>query len=196
VINDRPGSIAPDLPASLYPLVPPVCVKTAARAGADSSSSQYLAPTSRMAFALSIQSREPQSECQQELGLRHAPPVVQAAGGGGGGAAGDLIRARRVIRGPLRAGRWRRGVEAAAAEAEGRRRWRRGGGGGFGGGRGRPGSRNESSRFNLQVSAQMTNVLNHVNFGRYSGTLTSPFFNMPNSAGPARHIEFNFRFGF
>jgi len=44
---------------------------------------------------------------------------------------------------------------------------------------------NESSRFTLQLSAQVTNLLNHVNFGQYSGVLTSPFFGQSSNAGPA-----------
>lgn len=55
---------------------------------------------------------------------------------------------------------------------------------------------NESDRFNLQFSAQITNLFNHVNPGAFTGVLTSPFFNRSNRVSPARHIEFNFRFGF
>jgi hypothetical protein len=63
-----------------------------------------------------------------------------------------------------------------------------GGGPGFGGG--------ESSRYNLTISAQFTNILNRVNFNQYSGVLTSPFFNLPSSAAPARQIELQVRFNF
>ncbi len=62
------------------------------------------------------------------------------------------------------------------------------GGGMFGGG--------ESSRYNLTVSAQITNIFNRVNFNQYSGVLTSPFFSRPSSAGPARQIELQLRFSF
>jgi Carboxypeptidase regulatory-like domain len=58
------------------------------------------------------------------------------------------------------------------------------------------GNGNESNRFNLQFSAQITNLLNHVNPGPFTGVLTSPFFNRSNRVGPARSIEFNVRFGF
>jgi hypothetical protein len=69
-------------------------------------------------------------------------------------------------------------------------RMRGGGGpGGFGGG-------SESSRYTLQLSAQISNLFNRVNFGQYSGTLTSPYFGRSSSAGPARQIELNLRFGF
>jgi hypothetical protein len=54
----------------------------------------------------------------------------------------------------------------------------------------------EPARFSVQVSAQITNLLNRVNFGQYSGVLTSPFFGRSNYASPARHFEFNMRFGF
>jgi len=58
------------------------------------------------------------------------------------------------------------------------------------------GNGNESNRFNLHFSAQITNLFNHVNPGPFTGVLTSPFFNRSNRVGPARHIEFNLRFGF
>src|SRR5262245_41168159 len=54
----------------------------------------------------------------------------------------------------------------------------------------------ESNRFNLQFSAQITNLFNHVNPGPYTGVLTSPFFNRSNRVSPARSIEFNLRIGF
>ncbi|HEY6402493.1 MAG TPA: hypothetical protein VI479_13845, partial [Blastocatellia bacterium] len=55
---------------------------------------------------------------------------------------------------------------------------------------------NESDRFNLQFSAQIINLFNHVNPGAFSGVLTSPFFSRSNQVNAARHIEFNVRFGF
>ncbi len=64
------------------------------------------------------------------------------------------------------------------------------GGGMFGGG----GS--ESGRFNLQLSPQVTNLLNHVNYGQYSGVLSSPYFGKSNSAGGARQLEVGLRFSF
>jgi len=68
--------------------------------------------------------------------------------------------------------------------------------GGGSGARGAGGNVNEASRFNLQFSAQITNLLNHVNPGPFTGVLTSPFFNRSNRVSPARHIEFNLRFSF
>ncbi|MGH9938740.1 MAG: hypothetical protein ACREAM_21070, partial [Blastocatellia bacterium] len=56
---------------------------------------------------------------------------------------------------------------------------------------GQGGSGNESGRFNLRFSAQITNLFNHVNPGVFTGVLTSPFFNRSNRVNPARQIEFN-----
>jgi hypothetical protein len=63
---------------------------------------------------------------------------------------------------------------------------------------GRGGRRNEgeSSRYNFTLSAQVTNLFNRVNFGQYSGVLTSPFFGRANSAQPARQIELSVRLSF
>ncbi|MBI1760865.1 MAG: carboxypeptidase regulatory-like domain-containing protein [Acidobacteria bacterium] len=54
----------------------------------------------------------------------------------------------------------------------------------------------EAARFNITLGAQITNLFNHVNFGQYSGVLTSPFFGRANSASTARQFEFNLRFSF
>ena len=76
------------------------------------------------------------------------------------------------------------------------------GGGGFGGGPGggpgggMMGGGNESGRFNVQLSAQITNLLNHVNYGQYSGVLSSPYFGKSNSASGARQLEVGVRFSF
>ncbi len=63
-----------------------------------------------------------------------------------------------------------------------------GGQGGFGGG--------EGSRFNVTFTLSVSNLINHVNFGQYSGTLGTQFFGLPNSAAPARQMDFNVRFSF
>jgi len=94
---------------------------------------------------------------------------------------------------------------------------RGGGGGGGGGGRGGGGGvggrgvgggpgiimdgpgmfgGGESSRFNVTISAQISNLINRVNYDGYSGVLTSPFFGRSSSARPARQIELSVRFGF
>lgn len=55
---------------------------------------------------------------------------------------------------------------------------------------------NDSPLFNVHLVAQVTNLLNRVNFGQYSGVLTSPFFGRANSAAAARRVEFSVRLGF
>ncbi len=86
------------------------------------------------------------------------------------------------------------------------------GGGGGGGGRGGPGGPGmvmvggpggagpfggaEGSRYNITFSLNVTNLLNRVNFGQYSGTLGGPYFGIPSSAAAARQMEFNVRFSF
>ncbi|MFN6204569.1 MAG: carboxypeptidase regulatory-like domain-containing protein [Acidobacteriota bacterium] len=55
---------------------------------------------------------------------------------------------------------------------------------------------NESGRFNLTVSAQISNVLNRVNLGGFSGVLGSPYFMRSSSAGGARQFELGLRFSF
>ncbi len=72
-----------------------------------------------------------------------------------------------------------------------------GGGGPMGGGGGRGGGGiPEGSRFSLQVQVQVSNLLNKVNYGQYSGTLTSPFFLRSSSASAARQYEMSMRFSF
>lgn len=63
-------------------------------------------------------------------------------------------------------------------------------------GGGGPGGGGEGSRYNVTFTIGVTNLLNRVNFGQYSGTLGSAFFGLPSSSGPARQIDFNVRFGF
>ena len=82
----------------------------------------------------------------------------------------------------------------------------RGGGGRDGGGRGGGGMGGmmgggggggaEGARYSLQLQAQVTNILNKVNFGQYGGTLTSPYFGISNSSAPGRQIELSARFSF
>jgi hypothetical protein len=69
-----------------------------------------------------------------------------------------------------------------------------GGGGGRGGGGG--GGIPEGSRYSLQVQVQVSNLLNKVNYGQYSGTLTSPYFLRSSSASAARQYEMSMRFSF
>jgi hypothetical protein len=54
-------------------------------------------------------------------------------------------------------------------------------GGGGGGRGGMMGGGNTEHRFNLTVSAQIENILNHFNPGGYQGVITNPFFLQPTS---------------
>jgi hypothetical protein len=52
------------------------------------------------------------------------------------------------------------------------------------------------SALQAEIAADSFNVLNHVNFTSYIGTLTSPFYGRANSAYPARQIQLSFRLKF
>lgn len=98
--------------------------------------------------------------------------------------------------------------DSGAAQGGGGRGGGRGGGGGLRGGpggmmgpmggmmAGMGGGGPEGARYTVQLSANITNLFNHVNFGQYSGTLTSPYFGISNSASAARQFEMSLRFGF
>ncbi|MFM8394478.1 MAG: carboxypeptidase regulatory-like domain-containing protein [Acidobacteriota bacterium] len=64
------------------------------------------------------------------------------------------------------------------------------------GGGGPMGFGNENGRFNLTLSAQISNFLNRVNPGSFSGVLGSPYFMRSSSAGAARQFELGLRFSF
>lgn len=68
------------------------------------------------------------------------------------------------------------------------------GGGGLGGGRGGP--RGSSGGPELTLFVDVRNILNHTNFTRYSGVLSSPFFGEPVSARSPREIGLGVRFNF
>lgn len=63
-----------------------------------------------------------------------------------------------------------------------------------------------SRRYNLTLSVSARNLLNHTNFGQFTGNLTSPFFGTSNSLAGGfgaerspvnnRRIEFQLRFAF
>jgi len=48
----------------------------------------------------------------------------------------------------------------------------------------------------LTISVDVRNLLNHTNFTRYSGVLSSPFFGQPVSASSPREIDLGLRFDF
>jgi hypothetical protein len=52
----------------------------------------------------------------------------------------------------------------------------------------RPAPARGADLFRFEVYARTTNVLNLVNLQNFSGVLTSPFFGLPTSAGPARRV--------
>lgn len=64
------------------------------------------------------------------------------------------------------------------------------------GGGGPMGFGNENGRFNLTLSVQISNFLNRVNPGSFSGVLGSPYFMRSSSAGAARQFELGLRFSF
>ena len=73
----------------------------------------------------------------------------------------------------------------------------RGGGGGFGPGGGPGGGFSDSGhRYSLTVYAFGQNLFNHVNLGSINPVLTSPIFNLPETAGGARVITLGIRFNF
>jgi hypothetical protein len=77
----------------------------------------------------------------------------------------------------------------------------RGGGGGGprgGGGFGGPGGffGNDRSKYNLTLSINARNLLNHTNFSGFNSVLTSPVFGLPSRAQEGRRIEASLRFSF
>jgi hypothetical protein len=81
----------------------------------------------------------------------------------------------------------------------------RGGGirmrGGRGGGGGGPrmmmsSMEPDAGRYSVEMYVQAFNLLNRTNFTSYAGSLRSPYFGDPVSAGPARRIELGVQFGF
>ena len=54
----------------------------------------------------------------------------------------------------------------------------------------------EQKRFNVEIFTAVNNLTNAVNYGGYSGVLSSPAFGLPNSAQAARRIELGTRLGF
>jgi len=204
VINDRPAGINrnSDLPASLYPLIPNRCISgcgpgqtpvllrdflelnypNGVHAVGPGSFNVNLSVSKtfgfgqgggRMAQNAGGQGDAGQSEGSDQ-GVGPAGPGTNPGAGPGGGGRGG-------------AG----GFGGRGGGGFGGR-----GGGGFGGRGGRNNSSNEGSRYNIQLSAQITNLFNHVNPGQFSGVLTSPFFDHSNNAGAARHIDFSLRFSF
>jgi hypothetical protein len=57
-------------------------------------------------------------------------------------------------------------------------------------------TRSTDKNYRLTVNARASNVLNHTNVTSLTGAVTSPFLDLPNGAGPSRHIEIGARFIF
>jgi hypothetical protein len=64
------------------------------------------------------------------------------------------------------------------------------------GGQGRGNGAADGSRYSVELFANATNVLNHVNHLGYSGNILSPFFGLPTRAGQARRVEIGMQFRF
>jgi Carboxypeptidase regulatory-like domain len=169
VINDRPANIGrnSDLPANLYELLPNRCL-TGCRTG---DTPVFL----------------------RDFLTTNYPNGVRAEGPG-------LFNVNLSFSKSFGFGE--RKASAASAKTSGSRKATQQSGtvgkgsGKVSGGRGGRTNEGESSRYNFTLSAQVTNLFNRVNFGQYSGVLTSPFFGRANSAQPARQIELSMRFSF
>ena len=173
MINDRPAGIDRNstLPASLYPLLPERLVLPPG-----STTPVLLRDYLEANFPNGITAIGPglftiNLGLSKTFGFGHSDRASAPAGSSGAGQSG------RGMGGP-------RGGFGAGG--------RGGGGGGRDSGSGIP----EGSRYSLTLSAQITNLLNHVNYGQFSGVLTSPFFDMPSSAAPARQFELSLKFNF
>lgn len=210
-INDRPAGINrnSDLPASLYPLIPNRCISNCGagqtpvllrdfletnypdgvHAVNPGSFNVNLSVSKTFTFGkggsrMAQNGPGPQQDSTTPEGQDQPSPDSQGTGGQGGqGGRGGAAAGRGGPGGGL-GGRGGGGFGGR-------------GGGGFGGrGGGRGNNTSEGSRYNIQISAQFTNLLNHVNPGPFSGVLTSPFFGLSSTAGAARHVDFSFRFSF
>ncbi|MFN7926534.1 MAG: carboxypeptidase regulatory-like domain-containing protein [Blastocatellia bacterium] len=193
--NDRPAGIGrnADLPASLYSqvagcrvgqLVNGVCTGTGAISFTDYLTKNF--PNGIHAFGPGNVSFNANVSKTFGFGKRKDGGNANGGmgggggrGGGGGGRGGGGGMGGGPMGGPM--GGMMGGM---------------GGGGMRGGPGGGPGGGAEGARYTLQVSAQITNVFNHVNFGQYTGTLTSPYFYASNSASPGRQFELSMRFNF
>jgi TonB dependent receptor len=215
VINDRPAGINrnSDLPASVYPLIPNRCIANCLPGGAPVLLRDFLETNyPNGVHAVGPGSFNANLSVSKTFALGKGGGRLAQNGPGGGPSEGGGPEGQDQVGGENPNGSGGQGGQGGGrgGAAGGRGAGGAGGfggraGGGFGGGRGgfgggRGGGRgnrsNEGSRYNIQLSAQISNLLNHVNFDKPIGTLTSPFFGRSNGAGRARSIEFNFRFSF
>jgi hypothetical protein len=98
----------------------------------------------------------------------------------------NLTRSRSAPEPPLRA-------TAASSSFQGGPGNFPGGGGGFPGG---PGGNRSTRGPQMSISINLRNLLNHTNFTRYSGVLTSQNFGKANSASSPREIQLGVQFSF
>jgi hypothetical protein len=69
-------------------------------------------------------------------------------------------------------------------------------GGNRGGNNGGDGQANNNSRYTMELFIRADNVLNHVNYGGFSGNMLSPFFGRPTSAQQPRRLTVGTAFRF
>jgi hypothetical protein len=189
--NDRPLGLGrnSDLPASLYSLLPNRCIS-----GCFPGQTPVLLRDFLLAnYPNGVIAQSPGSlnvSTNISKTFSFGKPRANAQNAGRGGAGGG--------RGGAGGGRGGAGGGGFGGPGGGGR-------GGFGGGFGGPGGGGpggfggggaENGRYSLTFSANVTNLINRVNFGPYGGTLGSPFFGRANSASAARQLTFNVRFGF
>jgi hypothetical protein len=184
--SDRPAGISrnSDLPASLYAQVFGCRSGRLNPATGACDGGQSLADFLRQTYPNGVKAVGPGSvnmnlNVSKTFGFGKRDASANANAGGGGGGFGGPGGGGRGGDGGGRGGGGMRGPGGF------------GGGGMMGGGGGA-----EGARYSLQLSAQISNVFNHVNFGQYSGTLTSPYFGIPNSAAAGRQFELGMRFSF
>src|SRR5262249_42861026 len=196
--NVTPGDYS-DLPASLYSLIPNRCIADCQPGGSPALLPDHLAANfPNVVPAIGPGSVSFNRSVSRTFSFGHRDNSTAQNGAAGGPQAGggpDGPPAGGGMRGPdgPPAGGGMRGPGGGFGGGGP-------GGGGGGGGRGRPrraASRADSDgRFNLQLIAQINNLFNHVNYGQYSGVLSSPFFDKSSSAAGARALELGIRFNF
>jgi hypothetical protein len=178
-INDRLAGVGrnADLPASLYATLPERCLLDCRTGGQQISLRDFLSTK----FPNGVRAEGPgyfsaNLSVTKIIGFGQRKANVAAAKPGGANvkSAGKL-----------------NGVGAKGAGLNGQNKT------GKAGGQVKAANNNsEAPRFSLQLGAQISNLFNRVNFGQYSGVLTSPFFGRANSASTARQFEFTLRFSF
>jgi outer membrane receptor for ferrienterochelin and colicin len=193
-VNDRPAGLArnSDLPASLYSLIPNRCIAGCQPGGTPTLLQDYLLAN----FPNGVTAIGPGSvnfnlSVSRTFSFGHrGNATAQNNAGGGPDASG--------VGGPPSGGGPGGGFGGPGGPGGGfGGRGRGGSSGGRGGGSGgRGGGASGDERFDLQLIAQITNLFNHVNYGQYSGVLSSPFFDKASGAAGARAFELGLRFNF